>query len=273
MRRMRLSSVAVVMSAALAAAGCDDGMGPGTGAPVAVAFTAASQTGSASMRSGDGWSALLAAESLTLQGSNGTLVIEELHVIVEEFELDRLDDDACDGIDDDGDSDGVGDDDCEEFETGPIFVNVPLDGGEVVAVNAQVTPDTYDELDFEIEDLDDDTGAHVQLLSEIRATFPDWPRDASMLAVGTFTPTGGEAIPFRVYFEAEVEIEMDLVPPVTVTEADGGTFTVTLDPAFWFGRPDGTVWNLAQLDYDATGSVVEFEVEIENGFVEVEFDD
>lgn len=95
-----------------------------------------------------------------------------------------------------------------------------------------------------------------------------------MLAIGTFTPTGGAPVPFRVYFEAEVEIEMDLVPPVTVTDdGSGATFTVHIDPALWFKRADGTVMNLAALDYDATGSVVEFEFEMENGFTEIEFDD
>ena len=253
--------------AALGSVACDDTTGPGQGAQVAVAFGATS-SGTAAAPSESAWG--LGTREVSVAGSNGTLVIEELRIIVAEFELDRVSDDDC--IDDD--------DACEKFEAAPAFVDVPLDGGESVAVTAFVEPDTYDELEFEIEDLEDDEEDPVQaqrieeLLAEIRAEFPDWPRDASMLVTGTFTPTGGEPVPFRVYFEAEVEIEMDLVPPVTVTDdGSGATFSVTIDPARWFTRSDGSVMNLAALDYDTTGSVVEFEVEVEDGFTDVEFDD
>ena len=252
--------------AALGMVACDDTTGPDQGAQVAVAFSAGGSS-TAAARAESGW---MGTRDVSMGGTNGTLVLEELRIIVAEFELERLNDDDC--VD--------GNDACEEFEAAPAFVNVPLDAGEAVAVTAFVEPDTYDELEFEIEDLDDDEEDPVKaqqieaLLAQIRAEFPDWPREASMLAIGTFTPTGGEPVPFRVYFEAEVEIEMDLLPPVTVTDdGSGATFTVNIDPALWFTRSDGSVMNLAVLDYDATGSVVEFEVEMENGFTEIEFDD
>lgn len=262
-------------AAALAAAGCDDTTGPGTGTPVAVAFSAGAAT-SSSLRAAGADRSLFGSSAVMIEGTNGTLVIEDLRIIVAEFELDRLNDDGCV---DDGVS-GVDDDACEEFEAPPAFVDVPLDGGEVVAVTANVDPDTYDELEFEIEDLDDDEEDPVkaqqieELMNEIRAQFPDWPREASMLVTGTFTPTGGAPASFRVYFEAEVEIEMELSPPVTISDdGTGGTFTVNIAPSLWFTRFDGTVRDLSALDFDATGQVVEFELEIENGFSELEFED
>lgn len=210
------------------------------------------------------------AQTVSIQGSNGVLVIEDLRVIVAEFELDRLNTGGC-----------VEEDDlCEKFEAAPTFVDVPLDGGEAVAVSASVDPDTYDEMEFEIEDLEDDEEDPVkaqqieELRSAILTEFPDWPRKASMLAVGTFTPTGGDPVPFRVYFAAEVEIELELSPPVTITEdGNGATFTVNLSPAAWFTNGDGTVRDLSAFDYDATGQLLEFEFEMEDGFTEVEFDD
>ena len=267
MRNRRLVTTAVLAMAASGLVACDDSTGPEGTRQVAVAFSGSSSTVGAAPA---GWSSLMTSADVTVAGTNGTLVIEDLRIIVAEFELDRVNDDACEEEDDA----------CEKFEAAPSFVDVPLDGGQTVAVTTAVTPDTYDELEFEIEDLDDDEENPVkaqqiaELMNAIRAEFPDWPREASMLVTGTFTPTGGAPQAFRAYFKAEVEIEMELSPPVTVADdGTGATFTVTIDPSLWFTNPDGTVRNLASLDYDATGTVVEFEVEIESGFSEIEFDE
>lgn len=207
---------------------------------------------------------------LVIGGSNGTLTIDDLRVIVDRFELRREDDDDC--IEEDHS--------CERFSAPPLFIDVPLAGGSTVAVTQPVEPDTYRRLKFEIEDLDDDETSPeraaliAQLLADVRAEFPDWPREASMLVTGTFTPTGGDPQAYRVYFEAEVEVRMELDPPAVVTDdGNGATFTVMLDPALWFMRTDGTVRNLAVLDFDVTGDVEEFEIEIRDGFAEIEFDD
>ena len=95
-----------------------------------------------------------------------------------------------------------------------------------------------------------------------------------MVATGTFTPAeGGDPVPFTTYFEAEIEVELELSPPVEVT-ADGPSrsIIVRLDPALWFSRADGTVWNLANENYADTQSLVEFEAEFENGAVEIEIE-
>ncbi len=91
--------------------------------------------------------------------------------------------------------------------------------------------------------------------------------------------TTGELIPggleeFTTYFEAEIEVEMDLDPVLTIVsgevQAGGATITILLMPDVWFRRADGTVWNLADLQDE----LVEFELEIEDGFkLEIEIDD
>jgi len=254
--RIRWRNRTLVAVVAAAALGCSDGTGPDGAADVAVAFRVV--PGAAAPP------ALGAAppRSVVVEGSNGTLVVEELYVVVAEFELKRVEDHDCDD-----------DDACEEFEAPPTFVQVPLNGGRTVAVETTVGTGAFDELDFEIERLDDDEDAERRLLAEIRTRFPEWPRDASLLVTGTFTPSGGDPIPFRTFFEAEVEIELDLAPPVRITEGDDATFTVQLDPALWFVDGTGRVRNLALLDFDDTGRVFELEVEIENGFTKVEVDD
>lgn len=238
--------------------GCDDATGPaGTGeGQTAVAFRTTSSTSSAPA------SSRRVARSIAVDGSNGTLELDEMYIVVEEFELKRATHDDC--LEED--------DACEKFEAPPAFVQLPLEGESAVAVSSAVAPDTYDELDFEIDDLDDDEPSTADLMAEIRADFPDWPKDGSLLVIGTFTPEGGSPIPFRVYFEAEVEIELALSPPVEITEDGNSTFTVELEPAAWFRDGTGGVRNLALLDYDATGQVAELEVEVEDGFTGIEFE-
>jgi hypothetical protein len=48
---------------------------------------------------------------------------------------------------------------------------------------------------------------------------------------------------------------------------------VRLDPARWFERGDGTVKDLAQFDYEKTGTVKELEAEFGEGVAEIEYDD
>lgn len=256
------STLVAVAAMVMTASGCSDSTGPGgAGEQVSVRMAAVVPTGAGASVEGD---------ALVLTGSNGTLQIDELYVVMDEFELKRADDDHC--VEED--------DSCEKFRAGPAFLNVPLDGSGVIAVQQAVDTGTYARLDFEIDDLDDDEenaakAAQVTALrTEIRSQFPDWPQDASMLVVGTFTPAGGTAVAFRVYFEAEVEVEMRLQPPVVIdASATSPSFTVRIDAAMLFRNGDGSVRNLALLDFGATGSVIDFEVEIENGISEIEFDD
>ena len=259
-------------------AACGDGVtGPQGRTAVSIAFSAspapAGASGLVAMRAG-----AAAENALVLTGTNGVLTITDLRLVVAEFELDRALDD-CGGVPADsvaGDDDGD-DDECEKFEAGPSFVDVPLAGGTAVAVTQQVPADRYDELEFEVEDLDDDEedAAEAALIAalrtEILAEFPEWPGEASMLIEGTFAPTGADGVPFRAFFEAEIEVELELSPPLDLTTAAPTTVTVTIDPAAWFGRPDGTVLDLSQLDFARTGRVLEFGVEMEQGFRTVEF--
>jgi hypothetical protein len=182
-----------------------------------------------------------------------------------EFELDRANDDSCDLL-----ADGEDDDHCEKFESLPFFVDLPLDNRAVTVASSSIDPDDYKELDFEIEDLGDDdfpTGVAEALLAQIRTDHPDWPDRASMAFVGEFETTGGEVRTFTRYAQAEIEIEMAFDPPITI-DAGSADITVVVDPTDWMKAADGSVLDLSTVD-----NLFEFEVEIENGFKEVEFDD
>lgn len=237
----------------LLGAGCESLTGSEEGERVAVRFATSPAARSATT-----------ADELVISGSNGTLSIGDIRFIVSEFELKRAED-FCVGEEDD--------DDCEEIEGGPFLVDLPLGSGAVTLTTDQVPAGTYTELEFEVENLDedeDDDAREQQLIqslyAQIRSTYPNFPREASMVVRGTFTPTGGSAQPFVVYFDAEIEIEKDLNPPLTVPGS--AVLTVNVNPALWFRR--GTqVLNLAALN----GRRIEFEAEIDDGFEKVEIGD
>lgn len=208
----------------------------------------------------------LAEDELDITGSNGTLNITDIRLIVDEVELE-------------------GDDDNAEFEMEkPFFLDLPLDGTDVASVvTGQVPPGTYTEFEFEVEDadFDDDDDDEEQELQNLRDEilsegFSNWPDDASMVVVGTFTEDGTTRS-FITYFDAEIEVEIDMEDrPFEVGGDDASRrLTVNLDPARWFTKEDGTVQDLSQDNYTDTDELVEFELEyeFEDGVREIEFDD
>ena len=275
-RKKHILSTAVTAALTLAAAACGDATGP-EGA-TSVAFRTAADAASASVSPGDvsfSHSSDPDAATLSVDGSNGQLTIASVHFILAEFELERADEAE------DCDDDAASEEACEEFEAPMGFLELPLTGESAVAVQQAVAAGSYDELEFEIEDLEedeeDDDGAEIQqLLTDIRDQFPGWPEKGSLRVHGTFTPKDdqgnlltGEARDFTVYFEAEVEVEKEFDTPVEITEQNSA-MTVSVDPRMWFEVGDGTVVDLSQYDFDPeTGQPVpEFEVEAENGLSE-----
>lgn len=254
-------SVAALLVATLVLAACgDDVAGPDGAGQVAVRFTT-----SGGAAAGASYSLHAGGAPLVIVGSNGTLTITEMRMIVAELELEREDDS------DDCDTSGSGNG-CEEFEAPASFVTLPLGSGAVTVATGTVPPGTYHELEFEVEDIDfdddDEDQQQIQAVAAaVRAAFPEWPENASLVVIGTFTPTGGSPQPFRVFIEAEIEVELDLVPPLVIDAAGASReITVELLPASWFKRADGQVVDLSQFDFAATGKVPEFELEIESRF-------
>ncbi|NNF04027.1 MAG: hypothetical protein HKN17_06135 [Rhodothermales bacterium] len=256
------STILIVMAFVLA--GCDSNgtLVEESSDPVSVGFSLASSTGDAAKGSQSS-----AISTLTLQGTNGTLTIDGIQIVMSEFELE-------------GDNSG-------EFEAGPALIDIPLDATVIEPVVSDLIPEgVYNELEFEVEDVEfegeeDDESDEAERLelealwAEIQTLFPDWPQGASMMAEGTFTPAdGGDSKAFRTYFEAEIEVEIDLSPPLEITaEGISRELVVRLDPVPWFIRGDGSVWNLSDENYADTQSLVEFEAEFENDSFEVEVDD
>lgn len=254
-----------ILVAAGALAACGDSTGVDGGATVDVAFTTTSSTATAGTSAFDETGQ---PSAITLPGTNGTLVIETIHVIVSEIELEGTLASCEEGIDDD---------DCEEVEQGPFLVEIPADGSSLQVASATVPLGTYNELEWEVEDLDFDDDDDQQETAAVRADIESvfgagvWPSEASMAVTGTFLAEGETTpTPFTTFFAAEIEVEMDLVPPLELTtEGASRELTIVLSPELWFLNLDGTVMNLALL----SGELVEFEAEFEDGVVEIEIDD
>ena len=268
----------LALGGALAFAGCDAGSA-GTNGPTSVRFERA---GSPSALGKTG------ADELVIAGANGTLTLTDVRFLVSGFKLDAADA-ACEhegnDRDDDHKRDGHDrdDDDCGEFESGPAFVDLPLGAGGVTVASAIVPAGTYTKMKFKVKDLnfdasrdddhddaDEDSTERAQLRAlsaSVRAAFPAWPRDASMVIVGTFQPAaGGAARPFTAFFDAEMKVTQRFEPPVTVDGTTG--VTVVVDPALWLR--DGTgVLDLSAYDYAATGRVLEFRARLRNGLARV----
>ncbi len=202
---------------------------------------------------------------MVVSGDNGILTLLDVRLLVAEFELEKVSG-SCVLVEE-----------CHDFEAPPSFLNLPLDGGVVEVATSDVPAGAYDELEFEVEDLeddedDDDAALIAALRALILVEFSDWPDKASMRIAGTFLPDG-ETIPisFKVYFDAEIEVELDLFPRLEISEEGGANRTITVDvqPDLWF-RIGGDVLDLSLFDWDATGELLEFEVELEDGFTEIE---
>lgn len=239
---------------------CGDTIGPAEGGNVTIGFAVTSAQSAAL-----GVVAAAPAD-LPFDGDNGNLSVEEIWLVVDEFKLERVDG-ACEEVTE------AEEDECEEFELGPFFVSVPLEGDGIGEASVDVEPGTYEELKFETKAPDDDGGA---LLAEIQSNhFDDWPAEASMVVIGTFTPTEGEAVSFKAYFNAEVKVELEFPDDDPMVVAEGGELSVTVfvDPAIWFANDDGSVDDLSMYDFDTTGEVFQFEAKFEDGFSKIELDD
>ncbi|HET7232391.1 MAG TPA: hypothetical protein VFJ16_20455 [Longimicrobium sp.] len=251
----------LVAPLALAACGGDS---TGTRAPAQVSVRMG-VSGTQALRAGEGMAAL--GGPLTVAGTNGTLSITGIQVVVAKFQLRGANDVPCAGS-------STSDDECE-FQAGPFFVDVPLDGSQLNVTTGAVPAGTYTSLRFRVKnlDLDDDDGDKVDdddatpaqvaaLFSQIRAQIPDWPQKASMLVTGTFTPTGGAPRTFRAFLRAEVKLTLPITPALTVAEGStSSAVAVVLDPAAFF-KTGTTVIDLSQFN----GKLGEFKVEAGRAF-------
>lgn len=153
--------------------------------------------------------------------AGNVLVFERVQLVMREIELEsQALENACEVP--------GGDDDCAEIEIGPLLVDLPLGtSGAVRTLAADVPAGTYDEVEFEI---------HKPESSDDAAFLAAHPEFAgvSIRAEGTYNGT-----PFVYESHLDVEMELDLVPPLVVDGASATDLTLFVDLGTWFRGGDG----------------------------------
>lgn len=172
--------------------------------------------------------------SSTTVGSD-VLVITKAEVILRKVELEgqpgacSLGPSASEGNDSSGDQGP--DVECEEFKAGPFRLELPLNAVEAI-VSVPVPAGSYREVEFQIHKV---TGSDAAFA----AANPDFA-GKSIRVEGTFN---GQ--PFVFESDLEVEQEVDLVPPLVVTDQSATNLTVQVDIGTWFRTAAGALINPA----------------------------
>ena len=242
---MLKKALALSVLLAAGAAGCGNPAGDDRGR-LAIRFATPVARSSAASSRGPSLSRSGSMESLLVRGSNGTLRIEDVRMVVSGLARESAEG-ACAG--------GRGGDGCQALEGGPFAVDLPLTGGAVTVTRQEIPAARYTALELRL-------GGGV-VPDTLRAVYPAFPGGASIVVRGTFTPTGGSAQPFTLYFATEGEVRRALEPPAKVPGADA--LTVVVDPAGWF-RSGGQVVDPIPLN----GRLLKLDPEESFGRVEID---
>lgn len=269
---LRAAPVACALIA-LAAAACGEAAPGGRSAPVSVSLVTVDQAPVA--RGLSGRSAY--ARSLSMEGSNGTLVLEEVHLLVDRLGIETADG-AClrragPATGDDA-LDAVGR--CQTLGTGPFVVELPLDGVPVNVTDDLLPPGRYTGLQLTVVTLEEadravEDGSRPSVPSRVRDAFPRWPGEAGLRVAGVFVPADGSATRrFVTYLSGGPSLALNFTASVeleTTTRPVG--MTVVVDPRAWFVRDDGSVPDLSTFDFRSSGQAMDPGSRLGDGFRQV----
>lgn len=194
----------------VATAACDSSS-PGGGGQVS--FNVASQSSaSGAVRPAT------APDSLVDAGGN-ILVLTQVEVVLRDIEFERQNHETCDSVS------TASDDDCEEFEAGPVLIDLPLNAGVSHEFSVAVGSGTFDELKMRIHKPEDDGDSRDRLFL---TAHPDL-EDVSIRATGTFNGAG-----FTFVTDLNADQEFALFPPIVVSAQSDVAVTLMVDLSRWF---------------------------------------
>jgi len=195
-------------------------------------------------------------------GNGNTLEIVSAEIVLREIEFELAESLAgCDS--DEGELSGSDDDSCEEYETGPQLVSLPLTPGVVMTdvMVKNVPAGDYEEIELDLHKVGDDA-ADLAFLA-------DNPSFEGISVKVRYTWNGGA----EQVFTSDVDAEQELEAPFSVApgQAEVGV-TLTVDVSSWFVDGSG---NYIDPSTAIDGGVNKSSVEgnIENSFEAFEDDD
>ena len=158
-------------------------------------------------------------EIYTLGGT--TIDFTSVRVAFSEIELERL------GSPVECDIATIDDDDCEEIELAPRILDLPLTPGARRSISVSVAPGTYDEIEFRVEKLGDESDE-----AALVAANPEFD-GVSIRVEGTYDGGSGPTA-FVFTTDLNEEQELDLASPITVDETGAAELTLFVDIGTWF---------------------------------------
>jgi hypothetical protein len=166
-----------------------------------------------------------AGDSTLIAMGSDTIVVRTIELVLREIELKRVEVVECDSV--------SGNDDCEEFEVGPVLVSVPL--GNVATetvVGILAPPGLYNRLEFEIHKPESsDDAAFI-------AVHPAF-NGVSIRVTGTYSQAGTRS-DFVYTSDMGAEQEVFIDPPLTVSDGVATNVTLRVDIGTWFVNEVGT---------------------------------
>jgi hypothetical protein len=166
-----------------------------------------------------------AGDSTVITLGNDTIILRSVQLVLRKIELKRVETAACDNI--------AGNGDCEEFEVGSTLVSLPLGATATQAlVSVNAPAGMYDKLEFEIHAPESSND------SAFLAANPDFA-GVSVRVTGTFSKAGTRSdFTFTSAVDASQEVELN--PPLTVTDGQPANLTLRFDVSSWFVDASGT---------------------------------
>lgn len=172
-------------------------------------------------------SVVTAGDSTMIVMGNDTIIIRSAELVLREVELKKVEAEGCDDI--------AGNGDCDEFETGSLLVALPLGTTATeTVVSVDAPPGTYDELKFKIHKPEDDSAEDDAFLAA-NPTFAG----VSIRVKGTFSQAGSRS-DFTYESDLNAEQEIQLSPPLTVSDGQPANVTLRIDISTWFLNQAGT---------------------------------
>ncbi|TFG65823.1 MAG: hypothetical protein E4H28_03370 [Gemmatimonadales bacterium] len=218
--RLRSAKAVMVMALALVPVACgDDATGPGNTTPsISLSVSVPASAPTAAIAQGISFDRVFV-------GGGSTLTLTRVAMVLRDVELEQ-EFGECEDLPD------AIDDDCEEFETGPFLLELPMDETVQTAFEISGVPlGTYDELEFKVHKPEDANEGDTSFLTQN----PDFT-DVSIRVEGDFE---GQAFVYETDLNAEQEAQLS--PPLVVTDGASVNVTFSVDVATWFRALDGSL--------------------------------